>query len=483
MDLKKRLMFSNVAIVVIPVLLTFAAFFLVVFIASRLFNMDMSYGKFKKLAEVQYQFFKNDASQLVNTPDVIFENEFQNFISSKLENADADIVVLKGHKQVFSTIAFSIIDVEKCLKKGNEGFFSNVVELDAGTGIVRAVPVVFRDGEKGNVILANMNGGEWLTVERLIFIILAVFIISFLLTNIYIILGFSKRILKPLGKLQEAADKISEGSLEFVVIEDGDAEIKQLCRAFEQMRLKLVEGEHRHMKYDASRKMLLSSISHDLKTPITSIRGYVEGILDGVANTPEKVEKYLRTVYVKTTHIDRMIDDLFLYSKLDLNQVPFELEKTDLLEFFKYCIDEIEAELEKSNIGIELHNETRTESIVMVDREKLRRVVLNIIENSRKYMCRDDGKIDIILRETNPSIITEIRDNGAGIDEKDLSNIFDRFYRADTARATMKGSGLGLAIAKQIIEGLEGKIWAISAKGESTSIIISLRRCIHGGGK
>lgn len=481
MDLKKRLMFSNAAIIIVPVAVTFSISFIVIFISAKLFNLDISFGNFKKMADIQYEFFLADGSTLGTSPDLIFDVEFQKYISSRLKSINADIIVLKGQERVFSTINLSIIDVEKCLDKGKSQFFSGSIKLDAGTFIVRVIPVFFKDGEKGNVILLSQTGREWPTSENLLIIVAAIFIISFLLTNIAIVFGFSRRIIKPLEKLQEAAGKISTGSLDFEVIEDGDYEIRQLCKTFEQMRLKLLEGEHNRIKYDASRKMLLSSISHDLKTPITSIKGYVEGILDGVAATPEKMEKYLKTIYSKTVHIDMMIDDLFLYSKLDLNQVPFELEKIDIVSFFEYCIYEIEPELEKENIRISIINELSAFRYVNVDREKFRRVVLNIIGNSRKYMDKTPGIIDILLRETTSCIIIEIRDNGAGISQKDLPHIFDRFYRADSAREVMSGSGLGLAIAKQIIEGMEGKIWARSNIGEGTSILISLKKFENGG--
>ncbi|MFZ5988247.1 MAG: sensor histidine kinase [Bacillota bacterium] len=476
MDLKKRLILSNAAIIVIPLTITFVASFLFIFIFTRIIDVDVSYGSIKKLTRIQYEFFKADGSILVNTPEKLMEEEFQQYIASRLKSINADIIVLKGRQKVFATKTIGLIETEKCLEKGEGGFLSNLAEINGDRYIVRVIPVSFKDGEEGNVILLALAGNEWLSTEGFLLFVLVVFVISFVFTNIALILNFSKSILKPLAKLQEAAGKISGGSLDFEVIEDGDAQIRELCRVFEQMRLKLMESMYTQDKYDDSRKMLLSSISHDLKTPITSIKGYVEGILDGVANTPEKVHKYLRTVYSKSVHIDRMIDDLLLYSKLDLNQIPFDLEKTDIVKFFEDCIYEIEAELEKANIKIGLHNELQESRYVLIDRDRVRRVVINIIDNSRKYMNKDQGQIDIFLRETGSSIIVEIRDNGAGIDEKDLPYIFDRFYRADSARGVMNGSGIGLAIAKQIIEGHEGKIWARSRRDEGTSVMVSIKK-------
>ncbi|MDQ2087790.1 HAMP domain-containing sensor histidine kinase [Herbivorax sp. ANBcel31] len=476
MNFKKRLAFSNAAIIVIPVVVTFVASFLLIFILDRFINVDISYERFKRFSQVQYELFKTDGSILSNAPDKLLEKEFQEYLAARLENIDADIIVLKNHRRVFETKQMSLIDIEKILEKSASIPLSNMVNIDGNRYIVRVININFTDVEKGNIILLAYAGSDWFTVDKFLLMVVIIFIISFLLTNVVLILGFSRSILKPLGKLQEASGKISGGNLDFEVIEDGDDEIRDLCTSFEKMRLKLVESNYRQKKYDDSRKMLLSNISHDLKTPITSIKGYVEGILDGVANTPVKVEKYLKTVYSKSNHVDNMIDDLLLYSKLDLNQVPFNFEKTDVVRYFEDCINEIETELERVNIEIELHNQLVHSFYVMIDRDRLRRVVINILDNSKKYMDKNRGKIDIFLRETNSSIIIEIRDNGTGIAPKDLPHIFDRFYRADSSRTSLKGSGLGLAISKQIIEGHGGEIWAISQKNECTSVMISIRK-------
>ena len=154
-------------------------------------------------------------------------------------------------------------------------------------------------------------------------------------------------------------------------------------------------------------------------------------------------------------------------------------ERTDIVKFFDYCVHESSLELQKSNIRIHMESDLKEVEYVMLDRERMRRVIINIIDNSRKYMDKDHGDITIMLRETNSSIITEIRDNGPGIDKNDINKIFDRFYRADIARSETKGSGLGLAISKQIVEGHKGKIWAISHENSGTSIIISLAKTSH----
>lgn len=474
MDIKKRLILSNAAIIVLPILATLVASFIFTFIFARIHDVDISYNTVNKLTQVQYEFLKADGSVLRNTPEVLLDKEFQQYIVTRLENVEADIVVVKEHERIFETIPIGTIELEKCLKAGSGNLFSNTVEINNDKYMVKVINVNFKDGEKGNVVLLAPTGNEWATTETLLLFSASFFIVSFIIVNIITIVIFSKKIIKPLANLQKAAVNISEGNLDFEVVEDGDAQIRDLCRSFEKMRLKLVEAVYIQQKYDENRKMLFSSISHDLKTPITAVKGYVEGILDGVANTPQKIEKYLNTIYSKTVHMDRMIDDLLLHSKFDMGKVPLNFEKTDIVTYFEDCINEVETELEKDNIDIELHNELTECRYVLLDRDKIRRVVINIIDNSRKYMDKEQGKIDIFLRETSANVIIELKDNGSGISQKDLPYIFDRFYRADSSRGTSKGSGLGLAIAKQIIEGHGGRIWAISRDGKGTSVMISL---------
>jgi signal transduction histidine kinase len=476
MSLKRRLIFSNAAIVIIPILITAVASFAFIFISSWVFNADVSYENFQKLAKVQYSLFEAQGNILKEEPERLLEKTYQQYLTATLSNIKADIVVLKKHAMVFSTREINAIDLEKCLELGDGGLINNTVELGGAAYIEKAISFDFKDGGQGEILLLTPVGKGEIASGTLLLFTLITFLISFLVTNAVSSLTFSNSILKPLSRLQTAAGEISKGNLNHEMVEDGDTEIKELCRSFEQMRLKLKESVTTQIKYDDNRKMLVSSISHDLKTPITSIKGYVEGIMDGVANTPEKVEKYLKTVYSKAAQVDAMIDDLLLYSKLDLNQIPFHFEKTDIVKYYEDCISEIEPELEKSNIKVSFKNELRECRNVMIDRERARRVIINIIDNAKKYMIKPDGKIAIILREIGANVVIEIKDNGAGIPKEDLPYIFDKFYRADASRSRISGSGLGLAIAKQIIEGHGGKIWVRSQENKGTSIMMSLKK-------
>ncbi|MGH4122788.1 MAG: sensor histidine kinase [Clostridium sp.] len=480
MNIKKRLIISNTITILIPFVITIIAAMLFIFASSTIFNKDVSYDNFKKFIFLKTELADTKSTIWKQNPDDIEDLKFQKYLYHKLSNIDGDLIILKNNNVIFTSKDVNKIDIEKCLLEAESKSQKKIVVIDTKDYMVEVAPLRFKDESLGNAILLAPTFEYSSILEKFIVFIIVVFIMTFIGVNIFMSYVFSKRIIKPLSLLKTAVRDISKGDLSLEIIEGGDEEIVELCADFEKMRVQLKDAVSLKKKYDDNRTMLVSSISHDLKTPITSIKGYVKGILDGVANTPEKEERYLRTVYSKTEQMDVMINDLLLYSKLDLSQLPFNFEKTDIIDYFNYCINESSIELEKSNIKICLKNDLKGSKYVKIDRERLMRVILNIIDNARKYMDKEQGEITILLRETNSSIIIEIRDNGCGIDEKDVNKIFDRFYRADCARSEATGSGLGLAIAKQIVEGHKGTIWAVSHENHGTSILISFGKILEG---
>lgn len=480
MNIKKRLIISNTITIVIPFVITIIAAFLFIFVSSRISDKGLNYDNFKKFTFIR--------TELSDTKSVIWKQnsgdledaKFQQYLHQKLVSVNGDLIILKNNNIIFKSKDLTKIDIEKCLIEANTKSQKNIVEIDNIAYMVEVVSVKFKDEALGSIILLAPTFEYSDLLEKFIIFLLVVFLITFVVVNAFMSYLLSKRIIRPLSLLKTAVEDISKGDLSLEIIEVGDQEIKDLCADFEKMRIQLKDSIRLKKKYDDNRTMLVSSISHDLKTPITSIKGYVKGILDGVANTPEKTERYLKTVYSKAEQMDVMINDLLLYSKLDLSQLPFNFEKTDIIDYFNYCINESALELEKANIKISLQNDLKTSKYVKIDRERLMRVILNIIDNSRKYMDNQQGEITIMLRETNSSIIIEIRDNGSGIDKNDVNKIFDRFYRADSARSEANGSGLGLAIAKQIVEGHRGTIWAVSHGTQGTSILISFGKISEG---
>ena len=284
----------------------------------------------------------------------------------------------------------------------------------------------------------------------------------------------------PLVKLKKATKNIKEGNLDFVLEVEGNDEFSQLCQDFEEMRKRLKESTEEKILMDKENKELISNISHDLKTPITAVKGYVEGIMDGVADTPEKMDRYVRTIYNKTNEMDHLINELTFYSKIDTNRIPYTFSKLNVEDYFSDCAEEVGLELETRGIQLCYANYVDKDVLVIADGEQIRRVIHNIISNAIKYMDKQNGMkgiIQIRVKDVGDFIQVEIEDNGKGISAKDLPNIFERFYRTDASRNSSKGgSGIGLSIVKKIMEDHGGKVWATSKENIGTVMYFVLRK-------
>lgn len=281
----------------------------------------------------------------------------------------------------------------------------------------------------------------------------------------------------PLVKLKKATQNIKEGNLDFVLDVEGKDEFSELCQDFEEMRRRLKESTEEKSLIEKENRELISNISHDLKTPITAVKGYVEGIMDGVADTQEKMDRYVRTIYNKTNEMDHLINELTFYSKIDTNRIPYTFSKLNVEDYFADCSEEVGLELETRGIELVYANYVEKDVMVIADGEQIRRVIHNIISNAIKYMDKPKGIIQIRIKDVGDFIQIEIEDNGKGIGPKDLPYIFDRFYRTDVSRNSSKGgSGIGLSIVKKILEDHGGKVWATSRLGIGTIMYFVLRK-------
>lgn len=286
-----------------------------------------------------------------------------------------------------------------------------------------------------------------------------------------------KRILVPLDKMRIATKKIADGNFDYELDEKDFVEIPFLYNDFEKMRIKLKENEEEKILSENAARELVSNISHDLKTPLTAIRGYVEGILDGVASSPQKVRDYLTTIYNKTNYMTKLIDELLYYSRVSGNEFSYNFEKTNVKEFFDDYVKDLYLELDTIKINFSYSANVDADTMIDIDREQIKRALNNIVANAVKYMDKEDPEIHFRVKETMDAINIRISDNGRGIDEKDLPHIFERFYRSDTSRNTkLGGSGIGLSIVKKVIENHEGSVVAMSKSGVGTDIDIVLKK-------
>ncbi len=308
------------------------------------------------------------------------------------------------------------------------------------------------------------------------YLVLAMVVIL-ILTSALITAWVNQDIYKPIKELSIAMRKIAEGDFDYRLPDKQEGEIGHLYDNYEQMRLQLKENAEEKMQNEKKSKELVSNISHDLKTPITSIKGYVEGIMDGVADTPEKMDKYIKTIYNKANDMDKLINELTTYSGIDSNKIPYHFHVLNIADYFQDCVEEVGLDLEQKDIQLNYTNLAPADTCIVADPEQLKKVINNIISNSVKYMGHDKGIIDIRILDEGESVRIEIEDNGKGIAAKDIGNIFERFYRTDSSRNSLQGgSGIGLSIVKKIIEDHGGYVWATSKEGEGTCMHFVIRK-------
>ncbi len=343
--------------------------------------------------------------------------------------------------------------------------------------LIKQIDFLYPDEEQGSAFIITDVSNMIPEVQEFLVDMLLCIVFVLIFTASLLIFWIYRSIMRPLGKMQTAAQNIKEGNLDFELKPEADDELGRLSMSLEDMRKRLKDNAEEKIEFDRENKELISNISHDLKTPVTTIKGYAEGIMDGVADTPEKVEKYVRTIYNKANEMDLLINELTLYSKIDTNRIPYNFSILSVNEYFDDCSEELSLELEGKNIEFGYFNYVEREVRVIADAEQIKRVIHNIINNSIKYMDKSRGKINLRVKDVGDFVQVELEDNGKGIAAKDLPNIFDRFYRTDTSRNSSKGgSGIGLSIVKKIIEEHGGKIWATSRENTGTTMYFVLRK-------
>ncbi len=313
------------------------------------------------------------------------------------------------------------------------------------------------------------------TRELLFALVLTIVIVLFI-TGLILALWIYKSVTEPLTNLGAATRKIRDGEYDFEITEEGPEELRELCRDFEDMRAKLKEAGEAKVIADAESKELISNISHDLRTPIASIKGYVEGIMDGVADTPEKMDHYVRTIYNKANEMDHLISELTFYSRIDTNRVPYAFAPVGVRSFFDDAAADIELELSGQQVRFSYENAVSSEEKIIADAEQVRRAISNIISNSLKYMDKEEKVMSMTVGEEGDFIKVCITDNGQGIPKQDIPNVFNRFYRADSSRHAKGGSGIGLSIVRKIMEDHGGRVYALSEEGKFTTMVLEFRK-------
>lgn len=455
MTIRRRLVLSNILMILVPVaataligLLCLGILWLAVIGGAGLDMHDTEDFNRVSLAVTEIIEQKLDESADFSSVNLLLEN---NGMAAR---------VTQGETEVY---AYGEADGnDAALYAAAEGLEGSAVVSQNGRSLYKTSESI--KGEDYAVYILGGNHSEsaysnlkLALAASAVLIAFAIFI-SILLTNRFLTKFVFRRIEEPLDILTNGVNEISGGNLDYCISYYRRDEFEPVCDDFNKMAYHLKELVDKLQRQEQSRKELLAGISHDIRSPLTSIQAYVEGLLDGVAKTPEAQRAYLTTIKTKAEDLDRLVSQLFLFSKMELGEYPDNAVRLRLDEKIEAAVSDAEAEYAGRGMRIEAELCPVT---VSADPLQLERVITNIMGNSLKYKEAEQGLLRICLTKDGGSCTLSFDDDGPGVPDEALPHLFEAFYRSDPARQNpQKGSGLGLAIAESIVRRAGGKISA-----------------------
>ena len=490
MKLKTRLVVAFLTVVILPIILSGSVIFAVG--KYQMNCIEKTYGisetsveslsnSIKTLGQLTTKPYRELCDEIDRTPQKMEDAAFLEKINQELEEKKSYLLVRRNDMMAYVGTDYDEAEaVISQLPKYDENRTPSENSIYLGgeaQALVKQIDFQYEDGEEGSAFLVTDVGTVMPEVRAMAREIVIIVVLILLFTIAALIVWIYRAVMGPVAKIQKAAENIKNGNLDFEMPKADNDEFGQVYQNFEDMRIRLKESAEEKIQFDKENKELISNISHDLKTPVTTIKGYAEGIMDGVADTPEKIDKYVRTIYNKANEMNTLINELTLYSKIDTNRIPYNFNTIPVNAYFDDCAEELSMELESKNVEFGYFNYVEGDVKIIADAEQIKRVIHNIINNSLKYMDKAKGMINLRVKDVGDFVQVELEDNGKGIAAKDLTKIFERFYRTDASRNSSKGgSGIGLSIVKKIVEEHGGKIWATSREGTGTTMYFVLRK-------
>lgn len=490
MNIKRKLLFAFIIMIMFPcAMLAVVSVLMMRYQAHAVEEMhNIETDTFQVLFSNSMQILDNLTKEMYDdlvtlvqhNPDELLNVEYTKDINALLETKYSFLLIRKGEEIIFcgndtmyTKIKHDILDY---------GAYNT--EIDGGVYVSGQIPYLlkqydflFSDDSKGSIfIISSINTMIPQLKNTLLQGSVSIFA-TLVITACILLVWLYQSIAKPITVLKRVTNEVKNGNLDFRLEGTPSDEIGELCQDFDEMREHLKEQIDVRIQYEQDLRELISNISHDLKTPLTAIQGYAEGLLDGVANTKEKQEKYLRTIYTKASDMATLVEELSYYTKIDANTIPYHFEQVELVSYFEEYLEKLSLDLEGKNCNLQFQSELKAGQQVWLDKEQIKRVVNNIIGNALKYQDKEEGKIEIILHDAETMVEVEIKDNGSGITKEALPYIFERFYRADVSRNSKKGgTGLGLAIVKKVVVEHGGTVRASSIYKEGTCIYFTLKK-------
>lgn len=276
--------------------------------------------------------------------------------------------------------------------------------------------------------------------------------------------NLTDHIMEPLDALAEGAKRIKENDLTQDIAYTGELEFENICAVFNDMQESILAEQEKNRKYEKARTDMIAGISHDLRTPLTAMRGTVKGLMDGVASTPEQQKKFLQAAYRRTGDMDMLLNQLLYLSRMETGNMPISMQTIEIGAFLKSYVRGKQEVIETGKEEITADTKEITAG-VLIDPEQFQRVLDNLVENSRKYSETIPLRMKIKLEKTPKGVSICFQDNGVGVPEEKLPYIFEEFYRGDESRNKKEGNGLGLYIVKYLMEAMGGSVRAENADG------------------
>ena len=489
MTIKKKIRLSNIMMVLIPIL--FTAIVISVCLHTSLgsfwYTLEAMYSDENSIQFAQsmiytYQkeLWENNWGQDGHTDDAgeIRKSDEMYHLENKLSGMGYQFMITKNEKLIYTNLTEE--DMQAARSVAGDAI-DTAKSLTANRHEVSVIKNTFYHGEKAFCITAvhrqQTDGTVVNYLKNYILRYLYGFILLFVVLTVFVngitSWWISKSILKPLKRLSMGTKEIREGNLDTKMEYRKQDEFGEVCRDFDEMRAYLQESVEQRLRDEKRRRELITGISHDLRTPLTSIIGYLDGLMDGIADTPEKRMRYLQAIKTRTGNLVSLVESLSEYSRLD-DGFRYRVEETDFKEFVEQYLETCRHDTEQNQVTVSFVYGKETYP-VRIDREELKRVFDNLFTNTVKYRTSEKSQIEISLKRTLTGMDIELvfKDDGPGVPEESLEQIFDSFYRVDDARTqSEKGSGIGLAVVKEIILGHGGKVQAENREG--LAIIIHL---------
>lgn len=284
-----------------------------------------------------------------------------------------------------------------------------------------------------------------------------------------------RRIFRPMINLKKGLDEVARGNYTIKVSNAMPGDLGIVIDSFNEMTEKLYESEKLQAEYEENRKALIANISHDLKTPISAIQGYVEALMEDSFTSAESKAKYLSTIHHNTLYVNKLIDDLFLFAKLDMQKLDFQCQHTNIQAFMDDLIEECRFNLTEQQIQFFYESLLKEDVFINLDGKRFYQAFNNIITNAIQHGPASGLAVSVTLYQQEEFVGIDIQDNGPGIPADKLDFVFDRFYRIHTERPKeTAGTGLGLAIARELIEAHGGKITVRSNENQGSCFTILL---------